>query len=141
MSDFSFKLKSLRELRGWTQEDLARRLKVTRSTVGNYELGYRTPTFEHLEAIADIFNCPISYLVEEIEIAEIKHDGGFPSFIIKDKNFDKMILESVPGQDNELIIECVDKVRKLPEHTLEVLKSYLDFLLSQSQADEPDKKT
>ena len=138
MSDFSFKLKSLRELRGWTQEDLARRLKVTRSTIGNYERGYRMPTFEHLEAIADIFNCPISYLVEE---TEIKHSEGAPFYIIKDKNFDKMFLESVPRKDNELIIECVDKVRKIPEQTLEGLKNNLDFLLSQSTTEGSDKKT
>lgn len=65
MIDFAFKLKSLRELRNWSQEELARRLKVSRSKIGNYEQGIREPGFEDLEAIADIFNCPVSYLIAD----------------------------------------------------------------------------
>ena len=65
MIDFSRKLKSLRELNHWTQEELANRLGVSRSKIGNYEQGIREPGFEDLEAIADIFNCPISYLIED----------------------------------------------------------------------------
>lgn len=63
MIDFAYKLKSLRELREWSQEELARRLGVSRSKIGNYEQGTREPKFEDLEAIADVFNCPISYLI------------------------------------------------------------------------------
>lgn len=65
MIDFALKLKSLRELRNWSQEELAKRLGVSRSKIGNYEQGTREPKFEDLEAIADIFNCPISYLVTD----------------------------------------------------------------------------
>lgn len=63
MVDFAYKLKSLRELNGWSQEELARRLEVSRSKIGNYEQGTREPSFEDLEAIADVFNCTICYLV------------------------------------------------------------------------------
>ena len=63
MNDFAHKLKALRELKAWSQEELASRLKVSRSTIGNYEQGKRRPNYEDLEAIADIFNCPISYLI------------------------------------------------------------------------------
>ena len=63
MIDFATKLKGLREIRGWSQEELAKRLGVSRSKIGNYEQGTREPDFESLEAIADIFNCPVSYLL------------------------------------------------------------------------------
>ena len=63
MIDFATKLRGLREIRGWSQEELAKRLGVSRSKIGNYEQGTREPGFEDLEAIADIFNCPTSYLV------------------------------------------------------------------------------
>lgn len=64
MIEFKNKLKLLRESKGWTQEELAKRLGVSRSKIGNYELGLREPGFEDLEAFADIFNCSISYLIE-----------------------------------------------------------------------------
>lgn len=65
MIDFATKLKGLRDIRGWSQEELAKRLKVSRSTIGNYEQGTREPRFEDLEAIADVFNCPMSYLLND----------------------------------------------------------------------------
>lgn len=68
MIDFAFKLKSLRELRGWSQEELAKRLGVSRSKIGNYEQGTREPGFEDLEAFADIFNVPIGYLVDDAPV-------------------------------------------------------------------------
>lgn len=63
MIEFKDKLKSLRELRNWSQDELAKRLGVSRSTIGNYEQGIREPKFEDLEAIADVFNVPMSYLL------------------------------------------------------------------------------
>ena len=63
MIEFADKIKGLRELKGWSQEELARRLGVSRSAIGNYEQGIRRPNFEDLEAIADVFNCTITYLV------------------------------------------------------------------------------
>lgn len=66
--EFPEKLKSLRNLRGWSQEELAKRLGISRSAIGNYEQGTREPNFEDLEAIADTFNCTISYLLEDDRI-------------------------------------------------------------------------
>ena len=62
--DFPNKLRSMRIIRGWSQEELARRLGISRSAVGNYEQGTREPGFEELEAIADVFNCTIAFLIE-----------------------------------------------------------------------------
>ena len=66
MNDLSYKIKSLRELKGWSQNDLAERLGISRSAVGNYEQGIREPDFETLENLADAFNCNMSYLLEPI---------------------------------------------------------------------------
>lgn len=64
MVEFAKKLKQLREWKGWSQEELAKRLGVSRSKIGNYEQGTREPDFESLEAIADVFNCSLSFLIE-----------------------------------------------------------------------------
>lgn len=70
MIDFAKKLKGLRESREWSQDELAKRLEVSRSTIGNYEQGTREPDFETLEKIADVFNCPISFLMDDTRQAE-----------------------------------------------------------------------
>lgn len=54
--DFAKRLKELRVSRGLTQDDLARELKLVKSSIGMYENGKRKPSFEVLEAIADYFN-------------------------------------------------------------------------------------
>ena len=63
MGNFQSVLKSLRTSFGLTQEELANRLKVSRSTIGMYESGAREPDYETLEAIADYFNVDIDYLL------------------------------------------------------------------------------
>ena len=54
--DFANRLKELRVSRGLTQDDLARELKLVKSSISMYENGKRKPSFEVLEAIADYFN-------------------------------------------------------------------------------------
>lgn len=63
MADFAATIKRLRLERGITQEQLASMLKVSRSTIGMYETGSREPDFETCEAIADIFNVDMDYLL------------------------------------------------------------------------------
>lgn len=57
----------LRELRlnftpSMTQDELAAKLHISRSTIGMYESGRRVPKREHMEAIADLYNVDLDYL-------------------------------------------------------------------------------
>ena len=63
MGKFQNVLKSLRTSHGLTQDELAKSLKMSRSTIGMYEKGAREPDFETLEAIADFFNVDMDYLI------------------------------------------------------------------------------
>lgn len=63
MGNFYSILKALRTSHHMTQEELAKVLKISRSTVGMYENGSREPDYETLEAIADYFNVDIDYLL------------------------------------------------------------------------------
>lgn len=63
MGNFQNVLKSLRKSNGLTQDELAKVLKVSRSTIGMYENGLREPDYETLESIADYFNVDIDYLL------------------------------------------------------------------------------
>lgn len=63
MNEFSKRLKKLREEKGYTQDQLADILKIGRSRLSMYEQGKREPPFELQEAIADVFNVDLDYLM------------------------------------------------------------------------------
>lgn len=55
------KLKQLRKSKGWTQEDVAAKVDITRSTISNYEIGRRTPHLKDLSALAGVFGVGLDY--------------------------------------------------------------------------------
>jgi len=55
------KLKQLRKSKGMTQEQVAERVDITRSTISNYEIGRRTPHLKDLSALADVFGVGLDY--------------------------------------------------------------------------------
>lgn len=63
MAAFKYILKSLRTSMKLTQDELAKKLNISRSTIGMYEKGAREPDFETLELIADFFNVDIDFLL------------------------------------------------------------------------------
>ena len=64
MSDFGKVLKKLRQHYNMTQEQLARRIHVTKGAVSNYELGERTPPTDVLIALASVFGVSVDYLLD-----------------------------------------------------------------------------
>ena len=61
---FGERLKSLRTNDNLTQEELGKKLGVTKMVVSNWELNKGTPNYETLKKIADIFSVSIDYLLE-----------------------------------------------------------------------------
>lgn len=59
------KIKTGRLSRNMTQADLAKALGVSPSAIGMWEQDRREPDFDTLEALADVFNVPMSYFVTE----------------------------------------------------------------------------
>lgn len=55
------KLKQLRKSKGMTQEDVAEKVDITRSTISNYEIGRRTPNLKDLSALAGVFGVGLDY--------------------------------------------------------------------------------
>lgn len=47
----------------WSQQEVADKLHISRSTYANYEQQTRRPPYEVLEDIADLYNVPISLLL------------------------------------------------------------------------------
>ncbi|MBU3876487.1 helix-turn-helix transcriptional regulator [Faecalicatena sp. AGMB00832] len=63
MADFAKVLRLLRNKKGFSQQELADSLGISKSAVNMYERGERQPNFETLELIADYFNVDLDYLL------------------------------------------------------------------------------
>ena len=55
-------LTRIRNLRGYTQAQMAEKLGISRSTYTNYERGNRSPDLETLEHISDVLGCTLDEL-------------------------------------------------------------------------------
>ena len=53
----------LRKQHGLSQQDLARRLEISPSTIGMYEQGRREPACQTIISLADIFQVSVDYLM------------------------------------------------------------------------------
>ena len=61
--EFNNKLYELRKQKGFSQEELANRLNVSRQTISKWEVGESTPDMEKLVAISDLFEISLDELV------------------------------------------------------------------------------
>ncbi len=62
---FGQKIRALRKQNGWTQIEFAERLGCTQGIVTAYETDKKYPATKRLEAIADLFQIPVSDLLGE----------------------------------------------------------------------------
>ncbi|MCQ2528594.1 MAG: helix-turn-helix domain-containing protein [Saccharofermentans sp.] len=69
---FNENLKTLRKMKGFTQEELAIKVNVVRQTVSKWEKGLSVPDAELLSKLADVLEVNVSQLLG----AEIKEDPG-----------------------------------------------------------------
>ena len=61
--EFKDRLKALRVENRFSQEELAKRLGISKAAVSFYERGQNKPRFDHLDTMADLFDVDISYLL------------------------------------------------------------------------------
>ncbi|KHE70696.1 helix-turn-helix domain-containing protein [Halobacillus sp. BBL2006] len=73
--NFSKRLKKLREQKGLSQEELALRLDMPRTSITHYESGTnRLPRNQRLNDIADFFDVSVDYLLGRSETEKLTYD-------------------------------------------------------------------
>ncbi len=60
---FGEKLQALRKARGWSQEELAQRINVSRQALSKWESGASVPDTENVVALSRLFGVPTDYLL------------------------------------------------------------------------------
>jgi len=63
---FSERLKAARELREWSQSDLAGRAKMPQSSIAHFEAGSRKPSFDTLRRLANALEVTTDYLLGRV---------------------------------------------------------------------------
>lgn len=64
---FPERLRAARDLRGWSQNDLAARSGMPQSSVGHFEGGTRKPSFDTLRKLANALEVTTDYLLGRVD--------------------------------------------------------------------------
>ena len=78
---FAEKLKALRQKNNMSQEFVAQRINVARSTIAGYETKNRQPSHEKLVAFSNLFHVPVDYLLDGTHFDSISLDESRPGSI------------------------------------------------------------
>lgn len=69
--ELSQKLQQLRKQKGYTQEDLAKKLFVSRTAISKWESGRGYPSIESLKAIAKVFDVTVDFFLSGEEMMAV----------------------------------------------------------------------
>lgn len=72
---FGSKLKKMRKDRGLTQDELAKELGLSKTSLVRYELDKREPNFEAIKKIENYFNVSIDEIINDLKETEYIIDG------------------------------------------------------------------
>jgi transcriptional regulator with XRE-family HTH domain len=97
------KIKELRRKRNMSQTDLGNLAGVHYSHIGKYENNQQVPSTETLKKIANVFEVPIDYLLDDDSTNSIK-----VSFQDEDLLRDFKAIEQMPEDDKRTIKELIN---------------------------------
>lgn len=101
--DFNNRLYQLRKQKGFSQEELANRLNVSRQTVSKWEVGDSTPDMEKLVAMSDLFDVSLDLLV-------MGKESEAQAQIPQKSEFAKVLDEKVLTQKNKKKAKSILKI-------------------------------
>jgi transcriptional regulator with XRE-family HTH domain len=115
---FAKRLKRLREDAGMQQQDMAKVLKIAKSTYHNYETGKREPDIDTLKIIAEYFNVTVDYLIGKTDHPQTVVRYDIPqelkaigiSYLVVAK---RMQDADIPPEDVEKIIQYMEAQKKI----------------------------
>lgn len=72
---FQERLKRARNLRGYNQDELAKKAGMPASSIAHFETGTRKPSFDSLRRLANALEITTDYLLGRVEDPELSKDG------------------------------------------------------------------
>jgi len=74
MLNIGERITQLRKQQNLSQEELAKKVGVSRTIVGNYERNENTPSTEVIIKLAKVFNVSVDYLIGEGQLSNLDKD-------------------------------------------------------------------
>ena len=106
--EIGIRIRTMRKSRRMTQEDLAKAIGQSPSSITMYETGRREPDIETLEAFADVFNVPLAFLIsDDVPVISSQVDPEI--------NIVSSMMENLPQAQKEQIVAIV---RAYVEHQI-----------------------
>ena len=132
--------KWLRESSGWTQEEIAKRIKTSTQNIQNIEMGNKKPTIRQLKELSNVFKRPVAAFLLDEPIQEKPKPKDYRMLPNKVNKFDKKTIyilrkaRRLQVLCNELScnIDYDTKVKikkvKLSDNPKEIAKKYRSLL-------------
>jgi transcriptional regulator with XRE-family HTH domain len=118
LSKIGIRVKQLREEKNLSLRQLSKITDISPSALHSYEVGTREPSYKSLEALSDVFNCDIDYLLGRTSVKnKTASELGYASlseFYMNSGNKDKKIPpeESTLSEGEKDLLELF---RRIPE--------------------------
>lgn len=117
VSTFGEKLRRLREEKGETQQDIAKMLKVSRTSISKYESDDREPDIETIKALSKHFNVSVDFIFD-LRNANSYSPRGKESLVadrsmpFKDENYYNINPDEIRQlMDDKMFIRLVKKIK------------------------------
>lgn len=137
-------LKLLRKSANLTQEELAKKLNITRGTYAHYELDKREPNYEVLTQLSNFFGVSIDYLLGKTNISESASSIDNKKCVLNDKDKKdiakdvKEIMDKIDsGEDGPLYYNG----EEMSQEDKELFKDALEFALKRIKVANKQKYT
>lgn len=123
---FSKRLRYARKLRGYSQEELAKKINSTKSTISNYENDYSSPSNEILKDLADILLTTTDFLLGRTENIEINEETETDSLEAINQLLKKYNIDQSGFFD-------IEKWKSMGPEEIKQLESYFQFIVSEAE--------
>lgn len=111
--DFGKNLRMYRRERDLTQAQLAEMVGVAHNTIAGYEKGDREPSYQTLEAIADVLNVSIDALMGKDE-SENEIDGVLE--FLKNTEEGRILFSKLKGATRQDLLRAASIIEALRKH-------------------------
>ena len=134
MSTFGQRLKQLRCEHNLTQDELAKSIKISKSSLNMYERDEREPKFETLEAIADYFNVDMDYLLGRSNSRHLTEIKSLLSSLTTVFNNSVKEIGALSGTTMKPIAD----IAEIPNKTLETITTVVDKAIEAINSSPPE---
>ena len=128
MSKFSQRVKVLRLNKNLSLRQLSKLTGISPSAIHSYETGVREASYSSLEALSDVFNCDIDYLLGKTDVKNsIANALGYES--LHDAYLNSALPEQRLSDFKKALLELADYIpEEQQQNFLELAKIYANSL-------------